>query len=101
MLFRSFTNLNVESGTSAFPAPTNDGDLPVSDIVRDDQKGTLYVSTDFGVFVSGNFGTTEWGPAGTGLPPVAVYGLTINLGAGSRVLYAATHGRSAWSLALP
>ena len=30
-----FTNLNVESGTSAFPTPT-DGDLPVSDIVRDD-----------------------------------------------------------------
>ena len=25
----------------------------------------------------------------------------INLGVGSRVLYAATHGRSAWSLTLP
>jgi hypothetical protein len=34
----TFTNLNVESGTSAFPTPTADGDLPVSDIVRDDAK---------------------------------------------------------------
>ena len=33
------------------------------------------------------------------MPEVAVYGLTINVG--SRVLYAATHGRSAWSLTLP
>ena len=32
----TFTNLNVESGSSAFPTPTNDGDLPSSDVVRDD-----------------------------------------------------------------
>ena len=32
-----------------FPTPTGDGDLPVSDIVRDDARGKLYVSTDFGV----------------------------------------------------
>ena len=44
-----FTNLNVESGTSAFPTPDSSGDLPVSDIVRDDQTGKLYVGTDFGV----------------------------------------------------
>ena len=31
-----FTNLNVESGTSAFPTPIDDGDLPVADVVRDD-----------------------------------------------------------------
>ena len=31
-----FTNLNVESGTSTFPTPFDDGDLPVSDVVRDD-----------------------------------------------------------------
>jgi hypothetical protein len=80
----------------------NLGDQPITDIAVD-WTGThnVYVSTDFGVFVSGSFATTDWGPAGTGLPPVAVYGLTINLGAGTRVLYAATHGRSAWSLTLP
>ena len=79
----------------------NLGDQPITDIAVDWSNGNVFVSTDFGVFVAGSFGTTMWGPAGTGLPPVAVYGLTINLGVGSRVLYAATHGRSAWSLTLP
>jgi hypothetical protein len=37
--------------------------------------------------------------AGSSLPPVAVYGLTINSQA--HVLYAATHGRSAYRLSLP
>jgi hypothetical protein len=55
------------------------------------------VSTDFGVFVRKS-GNTTWQPAGGGLPPVAVYGLTIDVNA--RVLYAATHGRSAWRLNL-
>ena len=44
-----FTNLNVESGTNAYPTPFYDGDLPVSDVVRDDATHTLYVATDFGV----------------------------------------------------
>src|SRR4029077_19920531 len=44
-----FTNLNVEGGTSAFPTPTNNGDLPVNDIVRNDATKQLYVATDFGV----------------------------------------------------
>ena len=37
--------------------------------------------------------------AGTGLPNVAVYGLT--LAQDANVLYAATHGRGAYALALP
>ena len=44
-----FTNLELESGTNGFPTPTGDGDLPASDVVRDDKTGKLYVSTDFGV----------------------------------------------------
>jgi hypothetical protein len=44
-------------------------------------------------------GGTSWVTAGTGLPMVEVAGLTIVPGA--RVLYAATHGRSAWKLKLP
>ena len=51
-----FTNLNVESGTSAFPSPTGAGDLPVNDIVRDDAKKKLYVATDFGVLRGDNDG---------------------------------------------
>jgi len=77
---------------------TNLGDQPITDIAVDWSKGDVYVSTDFGVFVRKS-GDVNWQEAGTGLPPVAVYGLTINVG--SRVLYAATHGRSAWSLTLP
>ena len=41
----------------------------------------------------------EWVEAGDGLPNVEVSGLTIVPGA--RKLFAATHGRSAWSLTLP
>jgi hypothetical protein len=44
-------------------------------------------------------GATTWTLAGTGLPMVEVPGLTIVPSA--RILYAATHGRSAWSLKLP
>ena len=74
------------------------GDQPVTDIAVDWNTGDIYVSTDFGVFVRRG-GTTKWHTAGGGLPPVAVYGLTIDVNA--RVLYAATHGRGAWRLSLP
>jgi hypothetical protein len=75
----------------------NLGDQPITGIARDSVTGALFVSTDFGVDTLPS-GSTTWVPAGSNLPPVAVYGLTINSGA--RVLYAATHGRSAWKLDL-
>lgn len=74
------------------------GDLPVTDLVRDDVTGDLYAATDFGVSRLPS-GGSSWFLAGTGLPQVEVPGLTIVPGA--RVLYAATHGRSAWALKLP
>jgi hypothetical protein len=43
--------------------------------------------------------STTWVVASAGLPMVEVSGLTIVPGA--RLLYAATHGRSNWSLKLP
>ena len=57
---------------------------------------TLYASTDFGVLklVGGT-----WVVAGQGLPMVEIRGLTIV--SSERLLYAATHGRSAWKLSLP
>jgi hypothetical protein len=73
----------------------NLGDEPVTDIALDSVSGTLYVSTDFGVNA---LQSGSWVPAASGLPPVAVYGLTID--SAHRVLYAATHGRSAWKLSL-
>jgi hypothetical protein len=74
------------------------GDQPVTDLVRDDATGDLYAATDFGVLRRPS-GATQWEEAAGGLPPVAVYGLTVS--ASGRVLYAATHGRGAWRVKLP
>ena len=73
-------------------------DFPITAVVRDDVTGDLYASSDFGVMKLPNAATT-WVVAGGGMPMVEVAGLTIV--PGSRILYAATHGRSAWSLQLP
>ena len=77
------------------------GDQPVNDAVLDVATGDIYISTDFGVnrLVSG---TQTWIPAADGLPTAAVSGLTLAAGkqSGDRLLYAATHGRSAYRLQL-
>ena len=73
------------------------GDQPITGIAVDWNTGDVFVSTDFGVFVRQG-GNTTWQPAAGSLPPVAVYGLTLDLN--GRVLYAATHGRGAWRLDL-
>jgi hypothetical protein len=73
-------------------------DFPITAVVRDDVTGDLYAASDFGVMTLAA-GETTWTGAGSGLPMVEVAGLTIVPSA--RILYAATHGRSAWSLALP
>ena len=108
----TFTNLNVESGTAAFPTPTNDGDLPVSDIVRDDQKETLYVSTDFGVLEGKKDGKNGWRVT-KGMPRFEVRHLEIEpsarvptcLGLTKKnecpnVMYAATHSQGIWAMTL-
>jgi hypothetical protein len=76
----------------------NLGDLPLNDIVRDDQTGAFYVANDFTVFKSTNNGAT-WTMAAPGMPNVEVSGLTIHVGA--RKLLAATHGMGVWALKLP
>jgi hypothetical protein len=75
----------------------NLADLPVTDLVRDDQTGDLYAATDFGVWTLPS-GATTWSLTG-GLPMVEVAGLTIS--ADARVLYAATHGLGGWVMHLP
>jgi hypothetical protein len=86
----TWTSLDSPGGT---PFP----DFPATGIARD-SNGDLYVSNDWGVLFLAN-SSISWVPAGTGLPMVEVAGLTIVPSA--RVLYAATHGRSAWKLRLP
>ena len=73
-------------------------DFPITSIVRDDETGDLYASSDFGVMRLGRR-SSNWTVAGSGLPMVEVPNLQIVPGA--RLLYAATHGRSAWVLRLP
>jgi len=75
----------------------NLGDEPVTGIALDGNTGDVFISTDFGVNILKSGGST-WSPAAGSLPPVAVYGLTIDSNA--RVLYAATHGQGAWKLSL-
>jgi hypothetical protein len=107
----TFTNLNIESGTNSFPTPTNDGDLPVSDIVRDDSTHTLYASTEFGVLKGRNDGTNGW-VVMNGLPRYEVLHLAISPSnreptcnsthghSCKHILYAATHSQGIWALNL-
>ena len=73
------------------------GDQPVTDLVRDGVTGDLYASCDFGVLWLAA-GTTTWTSAAPGMPNVEVAGLTIL--PQDRILYAASHGLSAWRLNL-
>jgi photosystem II stability/assembly factor-like uncharacterized protein len=74
-------------------------DIPSHDIIFDpDLSNTWYLATDSGVFSTGDGGTT-WSTLGAGLPNVTV--VSLGLFHPSRTLYAATHGRSAWTLQLP
>jgi len=74
------------------------GDQPVTGIAFFASTGDLYTSTDFGVLRL-PAGASHWEQAGTGLPRAAVYGLTLAQNTG--VLYAATHGRGAYTIQLP
>jgi hypothetical protein len=73
-------------------------DFPITSVVLDSVTGDLYAASDFGVMRLAS-GSSAWTVAGNGLPMVEVPGLTIVPRA--RLLYAATHGRSAWLLQLP
>jgi hypothetical protein len=89
----TWTNLGDPSvGASSGPL----GDIPVTDIARDDSTNTLYAATDFAVLKSTGGG--PWTVAAPGMPIVEVAGLTIV--PSERILYAATHGRSIWRLNL-
>lgn len=91
------------AGTAAWsshdgPAGGPLGDIPITDLVRDDPTGDLYASSDYGVMRLA-VGSSSWTLAAPGMPSVEVPGLTIVTG--QRRLYAATHGLGAWSLILP
>ena len=105
----TFTNLNVEAGTANFPTPTNDGDLPVADVARDDANHVLYAATDFGVLKGYNDGKGGWFVT-EGMPRYEVMHLEVQpssrvptCASGKKckpVLYAATHSQGIWKLKL-
>lgn len=87
---------NIDNGNGPL------GDLPVTSVARDSSTGTLYVGTDFTVLadkVSAD-GTYDgnWRPAADGMPQVEITDLKID--PSSHTLYAGTHGRGIWQLAL-
>jgi len=86
------------TGTSTWVNRTfNLGDQPVTDLVRDDPTGDLYAATDYGVLRLAG-ATNTWTRAAPGMPNVEITGLTVV--PGPRILYAASHGLSAWRLNL-
>ena len=91
------TNLNTVPVVTA----TNSGlpDVPVNAFAVDPANGNnLYAGTDIGVFTSTD-GGASWGPYGTDLPVVAVFGMEIQ--STSRKLRIATHGRGMWEIGIP
>ena len=76
-------------------------DAPVNEILLDPrQSSTLYVGTDVGVFVSHDLGAS-WAPLGVGLPEGVVVTDLKLLPGPPAMLFAATYGRSIFSIELP
>jgi hypothetical protein len=82
-------------------------DIPVNDIIVDHESNPthdeLYIATDVGVFYCPNPEATvgtcaNWTVIGDGLPNSPVLGLAMRRS--SRILRAATHGRSMWQIQL-
>ena len=83
---------NIDGGTGPF------GNLPATSVAQDESTGQLYVGTDFGVFGDNAIHNGVWRAVGTGLPQVEIADLKIDQASGT--LYAGTHGRGIWKVAL-
>jgi len=89
----------ISGGATSIDISGNLPDLPVNDLVIDpDLPQTLYIGTDAGVMVTTDGGAT-WSSLGQGLPNVVVTSLVLQRK--SRLLRAATHGRSVWDILVP
>ena len=87
---------NPSTHSATFTDQSGDfGDMPATGIAQ--FGGDLYAATDFGVLRLPS-GSSHWEDAASGMPKVAVYGLTLDRA--THTLYAATHGRGAYELGL-
>ncbi|MGH9822425.1 MAG: hypothetical protein ACREDR_04140, partial [Blastocatellia bacterium] len=76
-------------------------DVPVHAIaVNPDNSSYLYVGTDIGVFVTVD-GGVNWARENTGFANVITESLFVNTVRGVSTLFAFTHGRGAWRVAIP
>jgi Bacterial Ig-like domain (group 3) len=92
--------VNTQAGTGVWTSiQGNLPDTTVSSLLADTRSSpaTLYTSTDLGVFVSADSGTT-WNQLGTGMPRVIVQDLQLD--PVRNVLMAATWGSGWWSIPL-
>lgn len=89
---------STDNGSTWTSIAGNLPDVPANDLIVDpNDRVTLYLATDVGVYITRNTGGT-WYPFGQGMPLQAVFDLTLHQG--SRTLVAATHGRSQWKVDL-
>ena len=98
-----FTDAHIYKTTNAGASWTrisNDlPQVPVNDLEIDPANpNLLYLATDIGVYYSVN-GGTNWIKFGTKMPSVVV--TTLNFAVNSRILYAATYGRSIYKITAP
>lgn len=93
---------SVNRGAAWIPMPTaNLPDVPANDLIVDPlDTARLYLATDVGVYWMRRYDPdpTTWERLGWGLPIQSVMDLSFH--APTRLLVAATHGRSQWSLDL-
>ncbi len=82
------------SGSNALP------DIPVHCLAIDPANAArIYVGTDLGVFVTTD-GGANWAVENTGFANTQVEWLTVNTADGVNNLYAFTHGRGVWRMAI-
>jgi photosystem II stability/assembly factor-like uncharacterized protein len=88
----------TNAGISWLSISSNLPDAPVNDIIVDpDSAGKLYVGTDVGVFISDSLGNS-WNYLGENLPNAPITDLVLHNP--TRILIAATYGRSMYSIDL-
>ncbi len=85
---------SVDAGINWTDISTNLPDIPINDIVQD-SFGNLFIATDIGVIATKDEGIT-WEMLDDNFPSVVVTDLFIH--EGSQRLFAATYGRSSYSL---
>jgi photosystem II stability/assembly factor-like uncharacterized protein len=87
----------TDGGASWTNISGNMPNAPVEMLAFDSARGDLYAATDLGVFVGKN-GKKNWAAVGRGLPNTPV--LDVKITGDDKTLYAATFGRSVWSIPL-